>query len=934
MIGKTNSQIGGSGGSSIKGEKLNISLTSNQASHSDLIGAIITVIHPGGSTEYVWEGSEITINVLPYVEYTVSYSNIVGYKTPESFSSIAVPENSRSLKPVYETTVVTVVMDDNQPSLDDVANATATVIAEGLDSVVLHTGDSIKIPVGIECTIHWAELEGYKTPASQTFTTSGVEMNVSGTYLTEIVHVTISADNGDSLNGVLVSINGKSYVWDGEEIVQKVAFGTEYSVSVGELDGFKTPDSQNGILADQVTREVSLTYIFSLLQVSILSNQKNDQTFAELKAKVEYEDTVIEVLNGQGLSLPIDVEVTITFFEEVDGYKTPDPIIFTYTGGVVEKIGTYKTEALTINICANQGTVNGGKASILACETVGESNEYVKLEYIEAFGGQWIDTGFHPDNNSRIILDFQATQLGTNNIIGTRDTTSSQVFTFSIASDCWRAGYNTSSKITTVTADMERHVVDLNKNITSLDEAALYTFTAKEFNGYSSVYIGAIHASATGYNGYVKIYSCKMYDNDVLVRDYVPVMNLNGTVGLYDIVNGVFRSSNTGSGFKYGESNTLIAEQTMPTGTYKIPFDKVYMIQSSEVEGFIKPNFALYTASKQSREVFFEYQLKEVRDLSKMDVNGNPILQTTANCYVVKEIGVYKFPLVFGNALNSGEENPSSYTNINGSYTSDFIDYNKKIISSPYIETVSGAVDSAQLSIADADGVFTNFSIIDGENCRYVKFEVVSIPETGANGVISVKNGSGVIMWNWHIWIWPYSLNPETIINKQGVSYKIMPVNLATTYDSGYMGKRCKSWYYQFGRSVPMMSSSDCSFESFHTSYGALTFKVSSTASTMNLGIRNPNIFYKKPSTNDHSCWFNTNVDKIRNLWDASNDDRVSTDKLTIKTVYDPCPVGWKVPNAKVLANADVISEDFIVDSYWGVWKVSRFPGGFSGSCL
>ena len=83
MIGKTNSQTGGS----VKGEKLNISLSTNQSSHSDLLGAIITVTHPGGATQYVWEGYEITVEVPPYVNYSVEYSAVDGYVTPASFSS-------------------------------------------------------------------------------------------------------------------------------------------------------------------------------------------------------------------------------------------------------------------------------------------------------------------------------------------------------------------------------------------------------------------------------------------------------------------------------------------------------------------------------------------------------------------------------------------------------------------------------------------------------------------------------------------------------------------------------------------------------------------------------------------------------------------------------------------------------------------------------
>ena len=66
MIGKTNSLAGG-----IKGEKLNITLVTNQSDHSDLIGAIITVSYAENNITEIWNGNIVTIEVPAYVNYTV-----------------------------------------------------------------------------------------------------------------------------------------------------------------------------------------------------------------------------------------------------------------------------------------------------------------------------------------------------------------------------------------------------------------------------------------------------------------------------------------------------------------------------------------------------------------------------------------------------------------------------------------------------------------------------------------------------------------------------------------------------------------------------------------------------------------------------------------------------------------------------------------------
>lgn len=162
-----------------------------------------------------------------------------------------------------------------------------------------------------------------------------------------------------------------------------------------------------------------------------------------------------------------------------------------------------------------------------------------QVGYIQTSGTQYIDTGFTPTGKSRMVLDFTATDISVtnNNIIGTRNTTSSSVFTFSTTSGKWRMGYNNASTTTSVDADTNRHIADFNKNVLNLDGTTIYTATVAEFTAYSSIYIGAIHASSTGYLGYVKFYSCQIYDNGTLVRDYIPVLDSNKIPCLYDKVN-------------------------------------------------------------------------------------------------------------------------------------------------------------------------------------------------------------------------------------------------------------------------------------------------------------------------------------------------------------------------------------------------------------
>lgn len=180
---------------------------------------------------------------------------------------------------------------------------------------------------------------------------------------------------------------------------------------------------------------------------------------------------------------------------------------------------------------------------------------YTKLEYIQSSGTQWVDTDFTPNGKTRMVVDFAVTDAsGTNNIIGARTSTSEKAFTFSTTEGNWRIGYNNATTKTSVVADTNRHIADLNQNVLSLDGVVIHTASFADFDGSCDICIGIINSpsASTGYyKGYAKFYSCKIYDNGTLVRDFIPCIDPNGNVGLYDTVNKKFYG-NAGSGMFVG----------------------------------------------------------------------------------------------------------------------------------------------------------------------------------------------------------------------------------------------------------------------------------------------------------------------------------------------------------------------------------------------
>lgn len=359
-----------------------------------------------------------------------------------------------------------------------------------------------------------------------------------------------------------------------------------------------------------------------------------------------------------------------------------------------------------------------------------------------------------------------------------------------------------------------------------------------------------------------------------------------------------------------------IGSQSTPRKSYKIPFGQSYTIVASDVKGCYTPAYQSYIANSISRNITIEYTLKPI-DLSLQDIFGNSIAQTTANCYVVNETGLYKLPLVFGNAIKNGAVNSSAFTKVDGEYVHDFVDYKDAIISSPYIESVSGTASSVELSMCDTDSVFSDFSIINDSPCRFVKFKVNSIPSTGANGVISILDASGIVMWSWHIWVWADDLTPVTITNDTGVKYDILPVNLATKKST--TDGKMYNWFYQWGRPTPMLPPDDYNSITDAINYGVKEFAISSSfAPTCGISIQNPNIFY---------------VDWMRegyafNLWDAACTFVGASDNNVVKTVYDPCPVGFKMPNGNTFT---YFSKTNVVGSFNNGWKFKRNSSDTTG---
>ena len=179
---------------------------------------------------------------------------------------------------------------------------------------------------------------------------------------------------------------------------------------------------------------------------------------------------------------------------------------------------------------------------------------FASAEYIQSSGTQWIDTGFIPNTNTRIVMDVEnLTATASTGYFGTRSAASgtnpySCTFFTNINGEAnMRLDYYGSSKTISCNS-LQRLQLDWNKNVTTIGDITTVTSTASSNSSTYNLCLLAINtAGSPQFGANAKLYSCQIYDNGTLIRDYIPCANANGEAGLWDKVNGIFYG-NSGTG--------------------------------------------------------------------------------------------------------------------------------------------------------------------------------------------------------------------------------------------------------------------------------------------------------------------------------------------------------------------------------------------------
>ena len=314
---------------------------------------------------------------------------------------------------------------------------------------------------------------------------------------------------------------------------------------------------------------------------------------------------------------------------------------------------------------------------------------------------------------------------------------------------------------------------------------------------------------------------------------------------------------------------------------------------------------------------------------------GSVANRSTANCYVISAPGHYRIPLVYGNAIENGATNANSYISHAPTGTPNepyvlrnFKDHAGANITDPWIEKTNGGanngVNGAEVVWADAANLVHSPTIAHDGGNAFLDFEVTAADIQSGNAVVAVTKGSGAsktVLWSWHLWFAPKdALDKIPVTNHQGKVYNFTKETLgwkpiqwrSSTYTSARTVKvkveqtvannGAKAYtvinitqnpggvkkgaitLYQFGRkdAFPGVAKADLASNSHFTE------DAGDNMSIMN-GIQHPDLYYTWGSNWENNYSYN-------NLWSADNTARGFNDNSVVKTVYDPCPVGFNMP--------------------------------------
>lgn len=235
----------------------------------------------------------------------------------------------------------------------------------------------------------------------------------------------------------------------------------------------------------------------------------------------------------------------------------------------------------------------------------------------------------------------------------------------------------------------------------------------------------------------------------------------------------------------------------------------------------------------------------EDRLLSSSSVVQAPAM--SANCYMISKAGTYAFSAVKGNTEESLEA----------------------IESVDVLWETYGTTETPEKGYLIKSATYQNGLIGFTTSDKFRE----------GNAVIAAKDGNGKILWSWHIWLTDQPQEQVYYNNAGTLMDRNLGATSATPGDVGALGLM-----YQWGRKDPFLGAAKIGNKTFAASTIKWPSSVTNNIGTLEYTISHPTTYVQH---------FNNSDELV--LWTVPGE---------AKSVYDPCPAGWRIPDGDVWAKA------------------------------
>lgn len=211
---------------------------------------------------------------------------------------------------------------------------------------------------------------------------------------------------------------------------------------------------------------------------------------------------------------------------------------------------------------------------------------YTQVDYIQSSGTQYIDTGY-TFTSTKEKIDFKYTPLVIENarVCGSYISQHRGMIIQPRQQDMAEVGNTGITPTFSISANTDYKVMleanEGNYTFEFGENSQTGTYTSTPITNRSH-YIFAVNYTGTTTKASMKLYYYKMYDNDVLVRDYIPCYrNSDNEIGLYDLVNNVFYT-NAGTGTFTKGNNATLPNPDYPQEIHVVSGDNTIIVSNSD----------------------------------------------------------------------------------------------------------------------------------------------------------------------------------------------------------------------------------------------------------------------------------------------------------------------------------------------------------------